>query len=137
MRCDPIILYLAQKIGDVSHVENSNSYRNKTSGQRVKILVSSLEDLLERIFPNIEDIGIDDGVLVEYLRLPNQCGRCRKMDHESKLCPKNTEPSQPNSNSLQFFDRQDKYNTSNYKGKCHISLLEECPQHHGHKGDPE
>ena len=86
MRCDPVILHLAQKIGDVLHVENSNSYHSKTFGQRVRILVSSLEDLLERIFPDIEDMGIDDGVLVEYSRLPNQCGRCKKMGHDSKLC---------------------------------------------------
>ena len=84
MRCDPIIMHLAQKIGEVLHVESSSSYRNKTSGQRVQILVSSLEDLPERIFPDIEDMGIDDGVVVEYSDLPNQCGRCRKMGHNSK-----------------------------------------------------
>ena len=63
MRCDLISMHLAQKIGKVLYVERSISYLSKTSGQRVRILVSSLEDLFERIFHDIEDMEIDDNVL--------------------------------------------------------------------------
>ena len=93
LTCDRIILHLAQKIGEVLHIESSSLYYSKTSGQRVRVLVTNLEDLPERIFLDIEDMDIDNGVLVEYFRLPNQCRRCRKMRHDSKLCPKNNEPA--------------------------------------------
>ena len=81
LRCDPIILHLAQKIGEVLHIESSSSYCSKTSRQRVRVLVTNLEDLPERIFPNIKDMGIDNRILVEYSNLPNQCGCCKKMGH--------------------------------------------------------
>ena len=71
MKCDPIIMHLAQKIEEVLHVESSSSYCSKTCGQRVQILVSNLEDLPERIFLDIEDMRIDDSVVVEYSSLLN------------------------------------------------------------------
>ena len=91
-RFDLVIQHLVQKIGEVLHIGSSNSYYSKTSRQRVRILVSSLEDLIEKIVPNIENMGIKDGVIVEYSSPADQCGKCRKMGHDSKLCPKNQEP---------------------------------------------
>ena len=56
---------------------------------------------MKRSFLTFEDMGIDDGVLVEYFGVPDQCSRCRKMGHYSKLCPKNIENTQKEHNNMQ------------------------------------
>ena len=101
LRCDLEILQFAQKIGEVLHIESLSSYRHKTSRQRVYISVTNLENLSKRIFPDIEDMSIDDGVLMEYFGLFDQCGRCRKMVHDSKLCPKDIKNTQKDHNTMQ------------------------------------
>ena len=52
------------------------------------MLVTNLEDLPERIFSHIEDMGIDDGIIVEYSDLLDQCGHCRKIDMIQNYVPK-------------------------------------------------
>ena len=69
-------------------VDNSEAYRAKLFGPRIRILVQDLNTLpLSITLPRLEGDGRVK-YLQEYSGLPNQCGRCRSRHHPVRSCPR-------------------------------------------------
>jgi hypothetical protein len=88
MREEAFLRTIGEHIGQVIAIDNSELYRAKLFGPRIRILVKDLNKLP----PSIKVPRLDrEGIVVhklEYSGFPNQCGRCRSRDHQVRHCPK-------------------------------------------------
>ena len=88
MREESFLRTIGEHIGQVIAVDNSELYRAKLFGPRIRLLVKDLNDLPQTIIvPRLDREGEVEYSL-EYSGLPSQCGRCRSRDHPVRHCPK-------------------------------------------------
>ena len=88
MREEPFLRTIGDHIGQVIAIDNSELYRAKLFGPRIRLLVKDLNDLPQTIIvPRLDREGEVEYTL-EYSGLPSQCGRCRSRDHPVRYCPK-------------------------------------------------
>ena len=93
MRRESFLRTIGEHIGQVIAIDNSELYRAKLFGPRIRLLVNDLNNLPKTIkVPRLDREGVVVHKL-EYSGFPNQCGRCRSRDHQVRNCPKkNTKP---------------------------------------------
>ena len=96
MRRESFLRTIGEHIGQVIAIDNSELYRAKLFGPRIRILVKDLNHLPKTIkVPRLDREGVVTHKL-EYSGFPNQCGRCRSRDHQVRNCPKKeTKPPRP------------------------------------------
>lgn len=88
LREEPFLKLIGEQIGQVISIDNSEAYRSKLFGPRIRLLVQDLQRLPQMVvIPRLDGEGIVEYSL-EYSGLPNQCGRCRGHDHLVRNCPK-------------------------------------------------
>ena len=88
LRNDTFLRTIGAHIGQVIAIDNSEAYRAKLFGPRIRILVSDINNLPQSVvLPRIDGEGEVEYQL-EYSGLPNQCGRCRALDHHVRHCPR-------------------------------------------------
>jgi hypothetical protein len=88
MREEGFLRTIGEHIGQVIAIDNSDLYRAKLFGPRIRILVKDLNKLPKTIkVPRLDREGAVVHKL-EYSGFPNQCGRCRSRDHQVRNCPK-------------------------------------------------
>ena len=88
LREDTFLRTVGEQIGQVIAVDNSEAYRAKLFGPRIRVLVRDLKTLPQSvILPRLDGEGVVKYKL-EYSGLPSQCGRCRSTDHLVRFCPK-------------------------------------------------
>ena len=88
LRDDTFLRTIGAHIGQVIAIDSSEAYRAKLFGPRVRILVSEIDKLPHTVvLPRLDGDGVVEYNL-EYSGLPNQCGRCRALDHQVRHCPK-------------------------------------------------
>lgn len=88
LREESFLRTIGEQIGQVIAIDNSDAYRAKLFGPRVRILVRDLDDLPpSAIIPRLDGEGEAEYIL-EFSGLPNHCGRCRSRDHQVRHCPK-------------------------------------------------
>ena len=83
---------IGEQIGHVISIDNSDAYRAKLFGPRIRLLVRDLHQLPQTVvIPRLDGEGTVEYQL-EFSGLPKQCGRCRAHDHLVKNCPRKTLP---------------------------------------------
>ena len=88
LRDELILRTVGEHIGQVIAVDNSEAYRAKLFGPRVRLLVTNIDDLPQTVvLPRLDGEGAVEYNL-EFSGLPNQCGRCRSREHQVRFCPK-------------------------------------------------
>ena len=88
MREEKFLRTIGDHIGQVIAIDNSEMYRAKLFGPRIRLLVKDPNNLPKTIVvPRLDREGVVEYSL-EYSGLPNQCGRCRSRDHQVRNCPK-------------------------------------------------
>ena len=88
LREETFLRTIGGHIGQVIAVDNSDAYRAKLFGPRIRILVRDLDKLPRTVvLPRLDGEGVVEYDL-EYSGMPNQCGRCRSRDHHARHCPK-------------------------------------------------
>ena len=88
MREESFLRTIGEHIGQVIAIDNSEVYRAKLFGPRIRILVKDLNNSPQSIkVPRLDREGVVVHKL-EYSGFPNQCGRCRSRDHQVRYCPK-------------------------------------------------
>lgn len=88
LRDDTFLHTIGNQIGQVISVDNSDAYRAKLFGPRIRLLVRDLDALPHSvILPRLDGEGTVEYTL-EFSGLPNQCGRCRSREHQVCGCPK-------------------------------------------------
>ena len=90
LREDFFLRIIGEQIGQVISIDNSEAYRAKLFGPRIRLLVRDLHQLPQTVvIPRLDGDGTVEYQL-EFSGLPKQCGRCRAHDHLVKNCPKKT-----------------------------------------------
>ena len=88
LRDDAFLRTIGEQIGQVIAIDNSEVYKAKFFGPRIRLLVCDLGNLPHAVvIPRLDGEGVVEYKL-EFSGLPNQCGRCRSKDHQVKHCPK-------------------------------------------------
>ena len=88
LREENFLRTIGEHIGQVIAIDNSELYRAKLFGPRIRLLVKDLNSLPRKIaIPRLDREGVVEYSL-EYSGFPNQCGRCRSRDHQVRYCPK-------------------------------------------------
>jgi hypothetical protein len=88
LREEPFLKLIGEQIGQVISIDNSERYRSKLFGPRIRLLVQDLHQLPQTVvIPRLDGEGTVEYTL-EYSGLPHQCGRCRGLDHLVRNCPK-------------------------------------------------
>lgn len=91
LRQEEFLKALAGQIGEVILIENSDSYKGKTAGPRIRILVQDLASLPSTVtFLGPE--GVSQKIKVIYSGLQNQCNRCRGFGHYARDCQQAKQP---------------------------------------------
>ena len=84
----PFLQTIGEQLGQVISIDNSDAYKAKLSGPRIRILVQDLTELPSTVeIPRLDGDGTLEYKL-EFSGLPNQCGRCRSHEHQVRHCPK-------------------------------------------------
>ena len=92
LREEPFLKLIGEQIGQVISIDNSEAYRSKLFGPRIRLLVQDLHQLPQTVvIPRLDGEGTVEYPL-EYSGLPNQCGRCRSHDHLVRNCPRKFPP---------------------------------------------
>ena len=87
LREDAFLHTIGGQIGQVFSIDNSEAYKAKFFGPRIRLLVRDLDKLPHRmVVPRLDGEGTVEYAL-EFNGLPNQCGRCRSHDHQVRHCP--------------------------------------------------
>jgi len=87
-RNDAFLHTIGGQIGQVISIDNTEAYRAKLFGPRIRLLVRDLDSLPHTVaLPRLDGEGTLD-YAVEFSGLPNQCGRCRSREHQVRYCPK-------------------------------------------------
>ena len=88
LRDETFLKTIGEQIGQVIAIDNSEAYRAKLFGPRIRILVKDLNTLPHTVvLPRLDGEGVVEYTL-EYSGLPNQCGRCRSREHQVRNCPR-------------------------------------------------
>jgi hypothetical protein len=88
LRDEEFLRTIGDQIGQVISIDNSETYRAKLFGPRIRLLVRDLDNLPHTaVLPRLDGEGTIEYAL-EFSGLPNQCGRCRSRDHQVRFCPK-------------------------------------------------
>jgi hypothetical protein len=88
LRDDAYLRNIGAHIGQVIAIDNSEAYKAKLFGPRIRILVRDINNLPKTaVLPRVDEEG-DVEYHLEYSGLPNQCGRCRARDHQFRQCPR-------------------------------------------------
>jgi len=88
LRDDTVLHTIGTQLGQVIAIDNSDVYKAKLFGPRIRLLVQDIDDLPRKItIPRLDGEGVVEYSL-EYNGLPNQCGRCRSREHQVRHCPK-------------------------------------------------
>ena len=88
LREEATLRAIGEHIGQVVAIDNSEAYRAKLFGPRIRILVRDLDNLpCTAVLPRLDGTGVVEYNL-EYIGLPNQCGRCRSREHQVRHCPR-------------------------------------------------
>ena len=92
LREDFFLKIIGEQIGHVILIDNSEAYRAKLFGPRIRLLVRNLHQLPQTVvIPRLDGEGTVEYQL-EFSGLPKQCGRCRALDHLVRNCPKKAPP---------------------------------------------
>ena len=92
LREETFLKLIGEQIGQVISIDNSEAYRSKLFGPRIRLLVQDLHRLPQTVvIPRLDSEGTVEYNL-EYSGLPHQCGRCRGHDHLVRNCPKKITP---------------------------------------------
>jgi hypothetical protein len=95
LRDEAFLRIVGNQIGQVISVDNSEAYRAKLFGPRIRILVQDLDALPHTVLlPRLDGEGTIAYAL-EFSGLPNQCGRCRSREHQVRFCPKKEMTNRP------------------------------------------
>ena len=79
---------IGEQLGQVISIDNSEAYKSKLYGPRIRILVKDLKALPKTVvIPRLDGEGTMEYAF-EFSGLPNQCGRCRSREHQVRHCPK-------------------------------------------------
>jgi hypothetical protein len=93
LRGDKVLQEIGEQIGQVISIDNSEAYKAKLFGPRIRLLVKDIDDLPHTVvIPRLDGKGTIEHAL-EFSGLPNQCGRCRARDHQVRHCPKKELPN--------------------------------------------
>lgn len=88
LRDDTSLRTIGAHIGQVIAIDNSEAYRSKLFGPRIRILVRDINNLPKKAaIPKLDGEGEVEYNL-EYNGLPHQCARCRALDHHVRQCPR-------------------------------------------------
>ena len=88
LRGEKFLREVGEHIGQVIAIDNSEAYRTKLFGPRIRLLVHDLDKLPRTVaIPRLDGEGVVVHNL-EFSGLPNQCGRCRSREHVVRHCPK-------------------------------------------------
>jgi hypothetical protein len=88
LRDETFLKMLGEQIGQVIAIDSSEAYRAKLFGPRIRILVKDLNTLpLTVEMPRLDGEGVAE-YAIEYSGMPNQCGRCRSIEHQVRHCPR-------------------------------------------------
>lgn len=88
LRDDTFLRTMGEQIGQVIAIDNSEAYRAKVFGPRIRLLIQDLNTIPYTIvLPRLDGKGVVEYNL-EYSGLPNQCGQCRSKEHQVSHCPK-------------------------------------------------
>lgn len=135
------LILIGEHIGEVISIDNSEAYRYKLFGPRIRLLVKELHRLPQRVLiPRLDGKGTVKYNL-EYSGLPHQCGRCRAHDHLVRNCPKKGPPvRQKNVSNRNKITKQrseqikkSEWETPADKGEGLIMLTDCQPCERGHK----
>ena len=79
---------IGEQLGQVISIDNSEAYKSKLYGPRIRIMVKDLNALPKTVvIPRLNGEGTKEYAF-EFSVLPNQCGRCRSREHQVRHCPK-------------------------------------------------
>ena len=93
LREESFLKLIGEQIGQVISIDNSEAYRSKLFGPRIRLLVRELNRLPQTVvIPRLDGEGTVEYQL-EYSGLPHQCGRCRGHDHIARNCPRKFPPA--------------------------------------------
>jgi hypothetical protein len=88
LREESFLRTIGEQLGQVIDIDNSDVYKAKLFGPRMRILVQDINNLPQLIvLPRLDGDGVVEYAL-EYSGLPHQCGRCRSRDHQVRNCPR-------------------------------------------------
>lgn len=88
LREEAFLQTIGAQIGQVISIDNSEAYKAKLFGPRIRLLVRDLDNLPHTVvIPRLDGAGTVEYAL-EFSGLPHQCGRCRSRDHQVRNCPK-------------------------------------------------
>ena len=88
LREESFLRMIGEQLGQVIDIDNSDIYKAKLFGPRMRILVQDINNLPQLIvLPRLDGEGVVEYEL-EYSGLPHQCGRCRSRDHLVRNCPR-------------------------------------------------
>ena len=91
---------IGEQMGQVISIDNSEAYRAKLFGPRIRLLVRDLQQLPQTVvIPRLDGEGTVEYTL-EFSGMPKQCGRCRAHDHLVRNCPKKHTPSRKKEESI-------------------------------------
>ncbi|KAG0558201.1 hypothetical protein KC19_10G011600, partial [Ceratodon purpureus] len=86
LRTEDFLREVISQFATVVYVEDSDSYRARTLGLRVRIIPTNVSELPDTL--HIPKIDGDGGVYhdIVYTGSPDECERCHKKDHTVKYC---------------------------------------------------
>ena len=88
LREDSFLRTIGEQLGQVIDIDNSDIYKAKLYGPRMRILVQDINNLPQLlVLPRLDGEGVVEYTLA-YSGLPHQCGRCRSRDHQVRNCPR-------------------------------------------------
>ena len=88
LREEPFLRIIGEQIGKVISIDNSEGYRAKLFGPRIRLMVRDIQQLPQKVvIPRLDGEGTVEYTL-EFSGLPHQCGRCRAHDHQVRNCPR-------------------------------------------------
>ena len=93
LREESFLRIIGEQLGQVISIDNSDAYRAKLFGPRIRLLVQDLHQLPQTVvIPRLDGEGTVEYKL-EFSGLPKQCGRCRAHDHLVRNCPRHPPPA--------------------------------------------
>ena len=88
LREESFLRTIGEQLGQVIDIDNSDMYKAKLYGPRMRILVPDINNLPQLIvLPRLDGEGVVEYTLA-YSGLPHQCGPCRSRNHQVRNCPR-------------------------------------------------
>ena len=92
LRIEAFLREIGAQIGQVISIDNSEAYKAKLFGPRIRLLMNDLHNLPQAIIILRLDGHGTMEYMLEFSGLPHQCGRCRSHDHQVRHCPRKDHP---------------------------------------------